>query len=128
MGLGPRLCAHTGVRRLVGVGRPEAKDGPDVRKTSDFRKYRSVAVAPVVRWRSVVRGLECVGHPVLARRPAAVAFVGWPFWLAERPGVGHPALSGRPVAEDFGQLLLLVLVIGVLASSSVGCGGSVAFL
>ena len=85
-------------------------------------------MAPVVRWRSVVRGLECVGRPVLAGRPVAVAFVGWLFWLAECPGVGRPALSGRPVAEASEQLLLLVLVLGVLASLSVGCGGSGAFL
>jgi len=67
------------------------------------------------------RGLGCVGRPVLAGRPAAVAFVGWPFWLAECTGVGPPTLCGRPVAEASEQLLLLLLALGVLAVLSMVC-------
>ena len=114
MGLKTDLCAQTGAGCLVGVGRPEARDGPDVRKSSDFRKYHYVAVASVVRWCLVVRGLGCVGRPVLAGRPVAVAFVGWLFWLAECPAVRRPTLSSRPVAEASEQLLLLLLALGVL--------------
>ena len=105
-----------------------AREGPVVRYLSDVRCFSPVEVAPDFRGRSDFRTLECVGRPVLVGRPAVVASVGWPFLLDECPGVGRPALPDRPVAEDFGQLLLLVLVLGVLASSSVGCGGSVAFL
>ena len=76
MGLKTDLCAQTGAGCLVGVGRPEARDGPDVRKSSDFRNYRSVVVAPVVRWRSVVRGLGGVGRPVSVGRPVAIEFLG----------------------------------------------------
>ena len=70
-------AAHTSVGRPVGVGRPEARDGPDVRKSSDFHKYHSVAVAPVVRRGSVVRWLGGIGRPVHVDLPAVVAFVGW---------------------------------------------------
>ena len=76
MGLGPDLCAQTGVGRPVGVGRPEAHEGPVVRKSSNFCYFPSVAVAPVVRWRSVVQGLGGVGHPVSVGRPVAVEFLG----------------------------------------------------
>ena len=105
-----------------------ARKGLVVRYLSDVRHFGLVEVAPDFRRRSDVRSLECVGHPVLIGRLTDVASVGWPFLLDECPGVGCPALPDHPVAEDFGQLLLLVLVLGVLASSSVGCGGSVAFL
>ena len=128
MGLGPDLCAQTGAGRPTGTRRPVAREGPVVRYLSDVRRFGSVEVAPDFRRRSGIRSLECVGRAVLVGRPAAIASVGWPFLLDECPGVGRPALLGRPVAEDFRPLLLLVLVLGVLASSSVGCGGSVAFL
>ena len=70
-------AAHTGVGRSVGVGCPEAWDGPDVRNTSDFRKFCSVTVAPVVRSVSVVRALGLVGRPAFVGRPATVALVAW---------------------------------------------------
>ena len=65
-------AAHTGVGRPVGVGRPEARDGPDVQKSWDFRKYRSVAMAPVVWSVSVVRALGLVGRPEASGRPVTV--------------------------------------------------------
>ena len=43
-------------------------------------------------------------------------------------GVGRPAFSGRPKAEDFEQLILLVLVLGVLAVLSNARSCSMAFL
>ena len=75
----------------MGVGRPEARDGPDVRKSLDFHKYHSVAVAPVVRRLSVVRGLGGVGRPVSVSRSVAIDLVGWTLGLARVPGVGRPA-------------------------------------
>ena len=62
----------------------------DVQKTSNFRKFFSVAVALVVRSVSVVRALGLVGRPAFVGRPAAVAFVGRSLGLAGAPGVGHP--------------------------------------
>ena len=88
------------------AGCPGARDGPDVRMSSDFRKYRSVAMAPVVRSVSVVRALGLVGRPAFVGRLAAVAFVGWTSGLAGAPGVGRPVSAGCPVAIDSWQLLL----------------------
>ena len=90
MGPGPILCAQAGIGRPVDVGRSEAHEGPAVRKSSDFRNYRSVVVAPVVRWRSVVRGLGGVGRPVSVGRPVTVDLVGRTLGLAGVPGVGRP--------------------------------------
>ena len=73
----------------------------------------------------IVRALEDVERPVSIGRPTVVGLAGWDLgWLVKSPGVGHPVQTGRPVAVDFWQLLLLVLVLGVLASSSIGCGGA----
>ena len=72
-GLRPNTKQHTGVGRPVVTGRPEAREGPDVRCLSDVRRFGSGGLQSDVRTGSDVRSLEVVGRPVLAGRPEPVA-------------------------------------------------------
>ena len=54
MGLGPILCAQTGVGRPTGTGRPVARECPVVRYLSNVRRFVSVELAPDFRrWSDV---------------------------------------------------------------------------
>lgn len=77
----------------------------------------------------VVRVLGGVGRPVRVGRPVARVPTGCSLGcLVDAPGVGRPVQADCPMAIGSWQLLLLVLVLGVLASSSVGCSSPVASL
>ena len=97
---------------------------------SDVRRFGSDEVAPAFLGRSDVRTLECVGRSGLVGRPLILARVRdrWSSGPGQSSdgslGVGSSVPTGHPVPGASS----VALVLGVLASSSVGCGGSVAFL
>ena len=79
-----------------------AREGLVVRYLSDVRRFGSGVDLSDFRTLSVVRWLMVVGRPALVGRPEP----------GSRRTSGPSQTSGRC---SFGQLLLLVLVLGVLA-------------
>lgn len=85
MGCGPTHKQHTGVGHPGVTGRSEAREGPDVRCSSDFRRFGSGGLRSDVRSGSDIRGVcppEAFENPVI--------------WL-RCGGAGRPERAGRPV-------------------------------
>ena len=99
---------HSGVGCPEDVGRPELRDGPDIRRLSDFHRFGSGgevsdvwwlrssvnfllrAQLPDVRRASVVRGLGVVGRPGWADHP-------WHVALSYLPSLGCSISEGSDV-------------------------------
>ena len=94
MGLGPDLCAQTGVGRPTAVGHPVAHGRPEVFGLPMFWLWSDSVGRPVgvgrpgadeCRTSGVERSSQSCRLPRLES-----------IWLVESPGVGRPEIVGRP--------------------------------
>ena len=121
----PNTNQHASVGRPGVTGRPEAREGPDVRCLSDVRNFGLGVLWSDVRASSVFRGAPEIrrfgsgaGASVVRRGPD----------VRSLDVIGRLGFVSRPEPGDFEQFFFLSRELGVITVLSVKCSRSVAFL